>query len=649
MKAGRYLRYPWVQRGLVSLGLLVAVALWVEPGAVIAEVQRFSVGWLVLALVISVLQIMLSAWRWKFTAGLVDVPLRYGYALREYYLALLVNQLLPGGVLGDAGRAYRHAGQVASRGSAWRAVVIERASGQVAVALLTLVALLSSPLWQAVLGTTVLLCLVLVVLLLVVVAGSGVVWHRRTALIQLPAWSITLWRDMRRGLFQRRVWPWQLLSSLAIVFSYGLVMVCAARAIGIELAAVNILALAPVLLLAMLVPLSIAGWGLREGAAAGIWVFVGLPSAQGVAVSLAYGVLVLLSSLPGLWVALAKRSKATPPSLLPPDSATSAVPAADSSGASTQLNIKQHVLSTPESTHRRAQGALQGINRRHLQARPAGTNQQWRDQQVQALYRVCFNKLRHSDATPFHQYSSQATFNQQRDDIVRVELPMGIKWQHALLCSAWGGVNVWSGDMQRRRSGRGEHRQLGRNPAPWVNNNPYRVCAGNVTYGQLGIISGSSARADYHCISQRPQTVQMYQAFKAVDVVRVAAFRGNSPIKALPQLSNGPVRLGGQRCQTVQQVTGGICHRDLAVPALFAAKGDANAAGHTQAYSRQPTPRSITVNNAAICMRRRFNTIGVGHNASTQTELLHHAGPCCPTQAHLAHYIRQPGGLHVSH
>ena len=102
--------------------------------------KRFAPEWVLAALAISVLQVMLSAWRWQFTAGRVDVPLRFRYALREYYLALLVNQLLPGGVLGDAGRAHRHARQAASKGSAWRAVVIERASGQMAVVVLTLVA-----------------------------------------------------------------------------------------------------------------------------------------------------------------------------------------------------------------------------------------------------------------------------------------------------------------------------------------------------------------------------------------------------------------------------------------------------------------------------------------------------------------------------
>ncbi|CAN0590438.1 unnamed protein product, partial [Ectocarpus sp. 12 AP-2014] len=226
------LNSPWLRRGVVSATLLVAVALWVEPQEIMAEVQRLSAGWVVLALTISTLQIMLCAWRWQFTAGLIEVPLRFVYALREYYLALLVNQILPGGVLGDAGRAHRHASQAHSRGRAWRAVIIERASGQVAVVLLTLTALLLSPLWHNALGVGLVTAIGTIATLgFALVIASGLLLRQRfsTWLAQLPSWCQVLAKDVKRGLLQRDVWPRQLLSSLVIVVSYGLVMVCAAK------------------------------------------------------------------------------------------------------------------------------------------------------------------------------------------------------------------------------------------------------------------------------------------------------------------------------------------------------------------------------------------------------------------------------------
>ncbi|NNF12973.1 MAG: UPF0104 family protein, partial [Gemmatimonadetes bacterium] len=93
--------------------------------------------------------------------------------------------------------------------------------------------------------------------------------------------------------------PVQATLSFAIVASYVVVFTLGARAVGIEASTAILVLTAPPILVAMLIPVSVAGWGLREGAAAALWGFVGLSAADGVAVSVAYGLLVLASSLPG--------------------------------------------------------------------------------------------------------------------------------------------------------------------------------------------------------------------------------------------------------------------------------------------------------------------------------------------------------------
>ncbi|CAH1041695.1 hypothetical protein HPTD01_173 [Halomonas sp. TD01] len=631
MRLWRWLRTPWVQKGLVSLGLLAAVALWVEPDAVMAEVQRFAPGWMALALLISVLQVMLSAWRWQLTAGLIDVPLRYRYALREYYLALLVNQLLPGGVLGDAGRAHRHARQSSSKGSAWRAVVIERASGQLAIALYTLIALFTSPLWLTALGFSGLMVVVGVVGIVMVAGVTLMVWLRRSA-VTLPTWCAALGQDMRRGLLQRDVWPRQLISSFSIVLSYGLVMVCAARAIGVELAALDVLALAPVLLLAMLVPLSIAGWGVREGAAAGIWMFVGLPSAQGVAISLAYGVLVLISSLPGIWVALASRTRATPSSSPPCSSPSGSAPA--------QHYVEERVVPAPERSHRRTQRTLKGVDGRHLQPRPAGTDQQRRDQQMQAVNRICFNELRNSNAAAFYQYPSQATVRQQGNNVGGAELTIDIQRQHAVFGRRLRHRCLWPGEMQSGCGRRGEQRQISWYAPSWVNHHSGRVLARYVAYRELGVISTRRARSDHYGICQRTQSVQVHQTFNAIDVVGMTAFRSNASIQALSQLGNHPARMTHQWQQTRQQLLRGACYRVRGVPAAVSIQRNSDVTSDALLSVQQPCPRLVGID-------RHF--IGARHGISTQKTETHHAGPCCPTQANVVRPNRQLGGLHVSH
>ncbi len=624
-----------LRRVVVSLALLGAVAMWVEPQAIVAEVQRFSAEWVVLALAISTLQIMLCAWRWQFTAGLIDVPLRFAYALREYYLALLVNQLLPGGVLGDAGRAHRHATQAQSRGRAWRAVIIERASGQVAVVMLTLTALLFSPLWHAALGGAVITAVGLSALAaLAAIIVSGLLLRQRFSpwLAGLPSWCQALARDVRRGLLRRGVWPQQLLSSLAIVLSYGLVMVCAARAIGVELPSLQVLALTPVLLLAMLIPFSVAGWGLREGAAAGVWALVGLPPAQGVAVSLAYGVLVLLASLPGIWVALSRREKAQP-----------------SGGGIPQSQVEQRVVTAAESPHGRAQRTLKGLNRRHLQPWPTGADQQRGDQQMQSINGSRFDKLRHRNAAAFYQHPRQALLGQQGDNTMGSELTAGVQGQYATFNVGQARrclqlrPYVRPHDMQRRGAIGVQQCQVAGNAAAWIQHHPRRVSAANMAHGQLRVIGAGGTRADHHCVDQSAQTMQVNQTFMAVDVVGVAAFRGNAAIHTLSQLRHHPRRSTGQRGQAIEQLSRLSGDRFSRLPLAGWRQGDRHIARAPMTQRQQPFPSIGQRNNVDM---------GFGHDASVLENPLHHAGSrqlraSCLEQACAIPLVRKPGGLHV--
>lgn len=279
-------------RAGVSVALLVVVATWLDVGAVVERLAGLRPGWVVAALAVSVGQVVLSAWRWRYTAGRLgqEVPLRR--AIGEYYRATLLNQVLPGGVLGDVSRAWRHAGPGGGGGSAVSAVVLDRLSGQ---AVMTGVAVLSGLVlsWGdpgggagwAVAGAA---------LLILVLAGPLLL----RGLLRLPPVA-RIASDARQALLGEAL-PAQLASSLTIVASYLAVFVMAARAVGVATPLTTLLPLVAPVLVTMLLPVTVAGWGLREGAAATLWHAVGLTAADGVAVSVAYGLLVLVSSLPGL-------------------------------------------------------------------------------------------------------------------------------------------------------------------------------------------------------------------------------------------------------------------------------------------------------------------------------------------------------------
>jgi len=288
-------------RWALTLALLLATGFFLDVSAVWQELRRFSWLALLAAMAVSVVQVGMSAWRWCYTAGRLSLTLPMTVAVKEYYLATFLNQVLPGGVLGDVNRAWRHSLGSGARLASVHAVMIERLSGQLVMVAVALV--LGSWLAQhlgglpeavaALGGYTLLLLAGLIVLALLVPR----VWQRAGGYVY------ALRRDIRTALLG---WPTlgvQVLSSAGVVASYlgvfSLLALGAGYWTGADMA-LTLVSLCSLLLLVMAIPVTVAGWGMREGAAALLWPMAGLPAEQGVALSVGYGLAVLLSSLPGV-------------------------------------------------------------------------------------------------------------------------------------------------------------------------------------------------------------------------------------------------------------------------------------------------------------------------------------------------------------
>jgi len=89
-----------------------------------------------------------------------------------------------------------------------------------------------------------------------------------------------------------------LLSFTAIFF--------AAHAVQVPLTFLVVLAIGPVLLLAHVFPISIGGWGVREAAAVALLGMTGVDATSALLVSIMFGVLLVLATLPGtlFWLML---------------------------------------------------------------------------------------------------------------------------------------------------------------------------------------------------------------------------------------------------------------------------------------------------------------------------------------------------------
>ena len=286
--------------------MLVLIVWLVDLKQALSYLQEANGYWIVLALVIVQLQVVLSAWRWQRTAVRLGQRLSVQRAIGEYYLATVANLSLPGGVTGDAARIVRNRDEQ-GWGLVAQGVLLERLAGQLA---LFLVALLGWLLWPLLLdgeapadaGKVLLIFLLLIMSLALVLFLIA-----RFTTGRIKRFIDSVRPAMHRAWLSDGQWQIQSILSLLVVGTYLTVFALSAAAIGQPLPILALLALVPLVLLSMVLPVSVGGWGVREAVAAALWPLAGLSSEAGIATSVVYGLISLLGVLPGVLVLLMRR------------------------------------------------------------------------------------------------------------------------------------------------------------------------------------------------------------------------------------------------------------------------------------------------------------------------------------------------------
>jgi uncharacterized membrane protein YbhN (UPF0104 family) len=293
MRAAR--QRAWAGARPLGGAAILAFLVWrLGTGPFLEGLRHVSAWSLLAATSITVLTTLCSAWRWRTVARGLGVGVPQGTAFVAYYRSQFLNGVLPGGVAGDVHRGVRQGADAGDVSRALRAVAWERAAGQAVFVVLALGALLvlDTPV-QPVLGWVVAVLVVAAACLAFLLGASPGRGTSRWARVVRAARA-----DIRDGLLGRRAWPVVLLTSVVVAAGHVGIFLVAASTTG-SAAPAQVWPLAILVLLAMVVPLNVGGWGPREGVAAWVFAAAGLGAAQGVATATAYGVLGLAATLPG--------------------------------------------------------------------------------------------------------------------------------------------------------------------------------------------------------------------------------------------------------------------------------------------------------------------------------------------------------------
>jgi uncharacterized membrane protein YbhN (UPF0104 family)/SAM-dependent methyltransferase len=295
----------------VGAALFYAISRYVNIAEAFTRIGRADLGLFLLATGLIVLQHVFAAARWSAVAEAIGHRLPLGTALVGYLEANFFNQVFPSTVGGDAVRAWRASRLGMGLGPAVVSVLVDRAIGLLALALIAIFG--ANVLWLAPGGARAGLALSLVIA--IVLSGAVAGGLLSTLLPRLRDWTATrplYWlsdgvaRVFRSLRLAAATLGHSLVGHMLTVVAFERL----AASLGIEMAFGTALAALPVILLASAVPVSIGGWGVREGIGVGVLGLLGIGAEPALALSLMLGLSLLAIGLLGGLVWLLGGNKA---------------------------------------------------------------------------------------------------------------------------------------------------------------------------------------------------------------------------------------------------------------------------------------------------------------------------------------------------
>lgn len=269
------------------------------------RLANLSFGWGAFALALGLLQIFLLAVRWSAIAEPQVLPLPL--AIRLSFIGSFFGQVLPSTIGGDAARIVLLARRGAGWAKATHSVIADRVIGLFMLALVVL----GCALFTFARVTDPLMRFGLLGVAAAAILGAAVFLFLRvypfSLLTRLPLGSHLAEASQLAGGVLRVPRTAALVMVCSIVGQLVAIVIawCCARAVAAPVPFIDLLALVPPVLLIATAPVSIAGWGLREGTMTTAFTLAGLRPEDGLIISLLFGLVNLaVGCLGGLvWVA----------------------------------------------------------------------------------------------------------------------------------------------------------------------------------------------------------------------------------------------------------------------------------------------------------------------------------------------------------
>ncbi|MFV1998196.1 MAG: lysylphosphatidylglycerol synthase transmembrane domain-containing protein [Acidiferrobacterales bacterium] len=298
-------------RIIVSVGLFVLIFRAVDFREVLGVFKSSNPWLLVPALGLQILSALIAAIRWHMIMRELSFGKDLPFYIRCYFKGTFFNQALPTSIGGDALRVIETAKVGGGKREAFYGVFIDRIVGLLGLLLINLAAIFANPIFleknaavhyaivgMAVFGFAGVLTLAWI---------GNLEWLARNKITKLIH---DLSHRLRRVYRSGRTIATQSVLSIVIHLLSMMTVYFIGLSVGLDYGLLVYIVVVPPVILLTIIPISLAGWGVRETGMIGLFLLIGAQKAPILSVSLIYGLILVAASTPGMYFfLLGKRHK----------------------------------------------------------------------------------------------------------------------------------------------------------------------------------------------------------------------------------------------------------------------------------------------------------------------------------------------------
>jgi len=295
---------------IVSFGLITLLINQVDFTKIVNILKNIDIPMIIYALIFFTIQIFVATMRWHFILECQKINLDYKNTLQILWSGLFFNQAMPSSVGGDVIRGYYLKKQGMTLGRATLGVLMDRLFGMLGLVILVVASLpllfelVNDPIAHT--GVFLIALSISLALLFMLFTDKlpGNFGH-----IKLIRGFYSLSQGARYCIAKRYNGLIILILSILIHLISVVAVMIIAVGLGLDIEWGGFLLMVPLVGLMMVVPISIAGWGVREGVMVVGFGYLGVAPELSLALSILYGLSILVVALPGGIVWMLKRTQ----------------------------------------------------------------------------------------------------------------------------------------------------------------------------------------------------------------------------------------------------------------------------------------------------------------------------------------------------